>query len=386
MSRYGSTMAPRVTPEQRATISSLLWIGAALILTGALFFTTVRFDKVKGTEVGVMLNRLTGKMTVVEQSGVRVYCGVTHKLYTIDRTLQTLEMTEDLNKGDRPGEDDLKFKTVDGSDVYADVKAQYQIIPSMADLVLRSSGLGESYKTKWARDYVRSILRHHLGELKTEEVYNADLREQKVQDARRVVNSFLNKWGISVEAIVLPRKPYFYEEYEAKIKEKKLADQSVLEETSSAAAATQKQQTELQMATNKMNVAVKAYTGEVRQLILAAEGDAEKAMKEADAYYTEKTTLAEATLYSKDKEAQGVLAGKTAEAAGMQKMRDALAGPGGVNMVKLEYAKALAGVSFDAQPFTYQTNPNGVIGNMDMKAMAATTKTATPTPAPVKGN
>ena len=118
-------------------------------------------------------------------------------------------------------------------------------------------------------------------------------------------------------------------------------------------------------------------------MLLAAEGDSEKTMKEADAYYTEKTTLAEATIFAKGKEAQGVLAGKTAEATGMQKMRDALSGPGGVNMVKLEYAKSLAGVTFDAQPFTLSPTPM-MFGNLDTKTAAV--RATAPQAAQAQGN
>ena len=133
----------------------LIWLAVALFFFFLVLFTTIRVGRVKGTEVGVVLNKINGKMSVVNQSGVRIYNGITKDFYVLDKTMQTLVMTEDPSKGDRKGRDDLKIKTVDGSDVYVDLKIQYKIFPDMADVVLKTSGPGDLYKKKWARDYIR---------------------------------------------------------------------------------------------------------------------------------------------------------------------------------------------------------------------------------------
>lgn len=360
------TKIPRFSVDQKAMINSAIWVSAAIIVGLITFFNTICFGRIKGDEVGVMLNRLTGKTTVVEQSGVKIYCGLTNKLYILDKVLQTLEMVSLSDDGDRKGKDDLKIKTVDGSDVFVDVKAQFEIIPSMADVVLATSGLNDAYKEKWARDYSRSQLRMYLGELKTEEVYDAQLRDTKVQAAKKIIDVNLAPWGLRIDALVIPKKPHFYDEYEAKIQEKKLADQSVLEETSMASAAQEKQTTEVMTASNRMNVAVKAFEGEIEQQILAAEAEAETTMKGADAYYTKMTVGAEALLYQKEREAQGTLAEKLAEAEGIKKMREALEGNGGFRMVQLEYAKRFADMSFDAQPFSYEGETSRISLSGDM--------------------
>ena len=152
--------------------ANLIWPAIAFLLVALVLFSSIRVGRVSGTEVGLMLNRMTGKITVIPQSGTKIYNGITNDFYILDKTLQTLEMTEVKERGDRKEKDDLKVKTVDGSDVYVDLKVQYKIDPSMADLVIRTSGPGEQYKQKWARDYVRSICRNYLGELTTEQFYD----------------------------------------------------------------------------------------------------------------------------------------------------------------------------------------------------------------------
>lgn len=258
----------------------------------------------------MMLNRITGKTTVVPESGVRVSNGLTHRLYVLDKTLQTLEMTGTIGQGDRSARDDIKSKTSDGSDVYVDLKVQCRIIIGEADTVLSTSGPKHAFKEKWARDYVRSASRNFLGELTSEGFYDASKRNGQVVEALADLRERLLPFGIQIDSIVLPTRPRFYEEYETMIKKKKLADQQALEEESKAEAAKQRQRTEVVEATNKKNVAVEEFTGQMQQLVIEAEAEAEKTRQETDAYFDRVTIGAEAGLYQKRLEAEGILARK----------------------------------------------------------------------------
>ncbi len=321
------------------------WMALAFLVVVIFLFVTVRIGRVTGEHVGILLNRVTGKMSVVEQSGVRIYNGLVTDFYVLDKTLQTLSMG-----GGREG-DSLKVKTIDGSDVYVDLKVQYRVDPGMCDTVILSSGPGDAFKEKWARDYCRSVSRNYLGELTTEQFYNAAQRETKILIAKKEINSSLNRFGIVIDSIVIPQRPQFYKEYEDMIKEKKLADQEVLEEQSKVLAAVQRQITLVVTATNEKNVAIERFTGQMEQLIIEAEAEAEKAQKTADGYYDQITIGAEATFYSNEKEAEGILARRKAEAEGIEALKKALEGEGGRNMVKMEYAKRLQNISITGKPF-----------------------------------
>ncbi len=334
----------------------LVWMAIAFLMVMITLFTTIRTGSVSGEQVGVLLNKVTGKITVINQSGVKIYNGILQEFHVLDKTLQTLDMTKVAGRGDRSSKDDLKIKTVDGSDVFVDLKVQYKMIPEMAADVVRTSGLGDAYKEKWARDYVRSICRNHLGALTTEEFYDTSLRTGKIIAAKTAANKCLNPYGILIDSIVIPTKPQFYDEYEAMIKEKKLADQEVLEEESKSKAAKQKQETMLVEERNIKNVAVEQFKGEMEQLVIQAKAEAERAMKSADAYHSKVTIGAEAALYEMTQQAEGVLAKKKAEAEGIEALKTALEGEGGRNMVKMEYAKKLSGVTITGQPYTIQGN------------------------------
>ena len=347
--------------------SGMVPVAIAFVLLAAFCFMTVRIDHVSGEQVGIMLDRFTGDITVVEESGAKIYNGIRYSFSMVDKTLQTLEMTEAQGRGDRTGKDDLKIKTIDGSDVYVDIKVQYRIVTEQSDLVVEASGLGELYKQKWARDYSRAIVRNFLGELTTEEFYDASKRDAKLVLAKNSLNERLNQFGLNVDSIVIPQRPHFYADYEEMIKKKKLADQAVLEEQSKALAAKQRQQTMIVQENNRKNVALEQYEGLMRQKVIAAEAEANRLQKEADAYYARVTIDAEATLYGQSHKAEGIIAEKTAEAKGISAMNKALSAPGGHNMVKLAYARRLKDVLITGKPFTLEQHTD----RFELKAPAA---------------
>ncbi len=341
---------------QKAAGGSLTWLAVAFLLTMVFLFNTVRIGRVTGEQVGIMLNKRTGKTEVITQSGVKIYNGVFSEFYVLDKTLQTLEMTAVEGRGDRTGRDDLKIKTMDGSDVYVDLKVQYKINADMADEVIATSGPGDKYKQKWARDYIRTLARNYLGELTTEEFYDSSKRDVKILLAHKEANKRLNPYGIEIDSIVIPTKPHFYKEYEAMIKKKKLADQAVLEERSKALAAKQRQQTLIVEETNKKNVAVEQFEGQMSQKVIESRAEGERIRKAADAYYDRISIGAEAELYQMIKSADGILAKKKAEAEGIEALKKALEGEGGRNMVKMEYARKLKDVKISGKPFTIKSN------------------------------
>ncbi|MBC8453937.1 SPFH domain-containing protein [PVC group bacterium] len=341
---------------QKVLGGSLIWVIIASVLLAIFFIKVIRIEEVTGEQTGFLLNKLTGKISVIENSGKQIFNGLTKEFYVLDKTLQTLEMSESAGLKARRLRDDLKIKTIDGSDVYVDLKVQYRMDANIPTEVLTVSGTGDNYKEKWARDYVRSICRNFLGELTTEEFYDSEKRQNKTNLAKQECNKRLKPFGIIIDSIVIPRRPHFYKEYEDMIKRKKEADQTVHAERSKALAAKQKQQTLIVQETNKKNVAVEQFEGTMKQKIIDAEAASEKAKKGAEAYYEQKTIAAEALLYKHTQEAEGILAAKSAEAAGIKALKEALEGEGGVNMVKLEYAKKLIDLEIIGKPFTIQSD------------------------------
>jgi len=336
-----------------ALLSFLFFSGCDIHSTG--------IAKLGENEVGVLLNNITGKMKVVTSVGTQIFVPFIYSFYTLDKREQTLEMTANPASGSRFAKDDIKIKTIDGSDVYVDMTVQYKIIPSMADVILTDSGPGDAYKYKWIRDYTRSVSRLEFGELTTEEFYNATKRTQKAIEVKETLNKMLEPHGIRVTNII-PQNFRFYAEYEKKIKEKKAADQEVDKQKSKAQAAKENQKRKIIDVERQITIELTKFEGEQKQRIIKMRGEAKKAKLNADAYYYRVTVGADADFYKMKQRAEAILAEKKAIAEGFKKMAKALEGKGGKYIILREYVKRLEGLDISAKPYVY----NGLIKKINV--------------------
>ncbi|MCM8537188.1 MAG: SPFH domain-containing protein [Lentisphaeraceae bacterium] len=340
--------------------SQFVWPIIAFLLLGVFLLTTVRVQRISGEEVGLILNKFTGDVEVVNMQGTRIYNAIMNDFYVLDKTLQTMEMSTDSNRGDRRRRDDLKVKDLDGNNIYVELKVQYRIIPEKIKEVLETSGyIGRDgvdlYKQKWVREYVRSICRDFLGELQTEEFYESTNRTNKINLARQEINKKLAPFGVDVDSIVMFRKPTFHAQYQDIIDRKEKADQDIKTQIALAKAATEKRETLITKESNLKIVDLERHTGKLEEEILEANAKAGKLVKAADAYYDRITIGAKAALYKNEKQATGILELKKAEAQGIEALKKALEGEGGLNMVKMEYAKKLRSMVIQGLPYTIKS-------------------------------
>ncbi len=317
---------------------------------------SVQMGTVKADQVGVLINNLTGSMTKVNP-GTCFYNSILSDLHILDRSGQTIEMrrvaTKETRRGARQrqgatGGGDVKIKTIDGSDVAADIVVNYVIDADKVIEIVSHSGLENAYKKKWAMDYARSVCRNVLGELRTEEFYDSQRRDEKARRSRDILNAELAEFGLEVTAVQV-QDFRFYSEYEQKIREKKLSDQEVEEQKSQAKAASERQKRIRIEEEKKAAVDIARFKGEMEVRRVEAEAQAKKARRNVDAYaYTTKIG-ADARFYESEKSAKGVLATRTAEADGLKSLVSAV--EGGKNLVLLEYAEKLKTMTLRGEPF-----------------------------------
>lgn len=332
----------------------LILVLIALIALALFLMQTVRVKRVSGTEVGLLVNNVTGDITVIAESGTNIYNGLLNTFHLLDMTVQRLEMVAQSNRGQRSGRDDLRIKTVDGSDVFLDLTINYQLRRDMVEEVVTTSGLEDAYKYKWVRDYSRSVCRAVFGEMTTEEFYDASVRNQKAQLAMIELNELLKPYGIEISSVIA-EKFSFHKEYEERIRAKKLADQEVEEQISKANAARQNQIFRVVEATKKKEVVIASYSGDMEKLIVEATATAERDIKQAEAYVIDTQLGADAIFYQRDKNAQAILVTAQAEGEALTAMAEAYEGIGGVNLVKRAYAQKVGGMRITGQPFTIES-------------------------------
>ena len=300
---------------------------AALVLAALLGIALFQPHKTGPTEVGVR----TVKWTLFGQKGVedRVYQpgGVyffpawLNDWNTFDTRLVNVEMTGEQNRGDRASRDDLRFKTIDGNDISLDLIIAYRIDPAKAPYILQHvAGSDFELKDNVVRTIARSRPRDIFGELKTEEFYVSDKRDEKAEQAKAILNEMLAGYGVIVERVAT--KDYrFNPAYTQAIEDRKVADQ-VAEQNKAATKAAQEEYLK------KLEDA----KGDVNKMVAEADGRFLAAQIEADAYYQKQELLARAI------EAEG-----EADAKGIAELNKALTGSGGEVMVKLKIAEALEG-------------------------------------------
>jgi hypothetical protein len=278
-------------------------------------------------EVGV----LTRKVALFGKPGIQaeIYApGATYIVpafitdwHTYDRSIQNLTMVRDAARGDRSGEDDIFFKTLDGNDIRVDVTVVWQIDESRAPTILASVGAStDEVKEKLVRPACRSVVRDVLNQLVSEEFYVSDKRFAKATEAKDRLNQVLNSEGVIVQQVIIGEY-HFNEKYEEVIRDKKLAEQRTAGLRSQAKAAAEKVKRDVEQA-----------KGKVSQQLAQAQGQLDTIKLQADAAFFQNQQRAKAIVIERD-----------AEAVAIKKQSEALASSGGKTMVKLRIAEALQG-------------------------------------------
>lgn len=289
------------------------------LLTGCVFYNT------QPNEVGVrtkkigLFSKAGVDQTIYGPGSTFIFLPFITDWHTFNINLQNMEMSAQFSKGDVYGQDDLKFKTIDGNDIGLDLIISYRVIPEMAPYILENVAQNDKeLRTKIVRVIARSLPRDIFGQLETEQFYNAELRAQKAESVKAVLNDILNSNGVIIEK-VLTKDYRFNKEYQQAIEDKKIADQQ-----------TEKLKSEVKAKEAEYKRKLERARGEKFKSIAKADGEYNKAIISADAYFEQQVNIAKAI------KEEGM-----AEAKGIEKLNKALAAQGGKVMVKLEMAKAL---------------------------------------------
>lgn len=234
-------------------------------------------------------------------------------------------------------DEDIRVKSKDGYDVSLDITVKFRIKPGQAHKLLQQLGPGDQYKVK-VENETKDACRIVFGGMRTEEFYNPEIRATKTIEAAKLLQDKLDERFVEIVGLLV-RDVRFDEQYERKIKEKKLADQDIELNRSREQAAEFKGRTNEIKAKTEAMIRVMMQSKEKTLAELKANNDLEIAKITADyqAYATERR--AEADLYGKRKEAEGTKAVKQAEAEGARLKSQAMGGPGGKTMVALEAAQ-----------------------------------------------
>lgn len=272
----------------------------------------------ESTEVGVRTS-LVGPSRGVEADfyppgGTYFFLRPTSDFDAYDVGVQNLAML-------RASDDALRFKTVDGNDVWVDATITWSLDPAKAPYTLQFvGGSTAEVQEKLVRPVARSVVRDVLNRLTSEEYYSSDRRFVAAEDARVRLNDVLSGEGVRIDQILLGEHK-FNDEYEQLIRDKKVAEQEaerLVSETDAAVESKRREKEQLH--------------GEIEQAKALAGGESEKRKRDADAIR-----------YEREQEAASIRIEAHARSQGLRERAAAMSGAGGKSMVKLKVADALKG-------------------------------------------
>ena len=265
--------------------------------------------------------------------------GLMDRWELFDATVQTLELSRDPREGDRRSADDVQIKTDDGNHVSMDMTVKYRIKPDEAHLLFQKLGRGDNYQAI-VRQQSLNTFRRAYGRLKTEDFYNPSLRQECTSEALTMLRAEMEPRSVDILSILV-RDVLFEENYERKIRDKKLADQEVELNKSQAAAAEMRGKTNVIVQETQAMVRVIESEKEAEIVRLQADTDKQVAEIKAQAVIAAGRSRADADLYAGELVAQAELLEKEAEAAGDLRIADGLLGSGGANYVTREAMRNL---------------------------------------------
>jgi len=355
--KVGKTI--RIINKNTLLFKPLKWLIGVFIIFFILYIFVFNFlfIRIPAGWIGVRTNKLGlfGEKGVVEedfQPGYHRNIAFLDSWKLFDATMQTLELSRkqyfEANKSAilyrlssqsvrKESGQQIRLTTSEGYNVDIDATAKYKIKKGEAYTLLQELGTEDKYKNI-VKNIVLDTCRQIFGAMTTEDFYNPDIKRAKIIIAEKLLRSELDKRHVELVDLLI-RDVAFDPNYEAKIREKKLADQDIILNRSIAAAVLQKGVTDKILAETEAMVKIKLQEKDATKAEIEAKTNEEIAKIRADymKYVTEKR--ADADLYSARKQADGQLLVKKSEAEGERLLNQSLARLGGTRLVALEAAR-----------------------------------------------
>jgi regulator of protease activity HflC (stomatin/prohibitin superfamily) len=335
------------------------FIGGLVVLLvisiGAVVSGRAGIVEISDNEVAVIVNYVTGNEEVVNRPGYRIFLPFLEQAFVFDKSPQEFVMSGDRDLGANQVQK-LTVRAKDGSNFYfEEVKIQYRLIPSAANLVLHDSGSSDAFKQNWVRTFARSILRDEFGKYSAEEVADQSRYEVATQMARERLNVALRDHGVEIIEIPTPT-PKFEERYEKAIADRKDANQEVEKLQGRAEQLIQERQKRLANIERDMATEYEVLLGVLEAEKVSAEKTAVKVQKSAEADRISTAATGQAAEARMLQEAEGLTAQARKEAEGLTAKVAALAARGQV-LVREKLAEKFGRIQFEIVPYRRDPAP-----------------------------
>ena len=325
----------------KGVVIAAVCVGVVIVLV----FLFTAGTSVKTTEVGIIVNNITGTKSTYSEGGTIFHLpwGLT-SVYRVDKSQRVIMMAT----GQPDPRNEIRVKTNDGSNVSIDVSLSFQIMSSRAADVYRDLD-DEANIEDILISLTRSEVRDHFGRLSTLEISEATARVPKLKLIEDSLKAKCDPLGVEIVAI-LAQNFHFAAEYDTIIRERKESDQILANQSDYAAAAEQERQRIIAEATRDKQTAVEQVKGELSKLLVTAKGEAIRTLTKAEqeAYQEERQGEIALQIAQQDAIAIKVEVAKKAEAAGQM---IAAYDQGGDGLLREALSKLYSGVTVTAKAY-----------------------------------
>lgn len=250
-------------------------------------------------------------------------------IFVLDTRIRNLEWGAIGGGSEKQTADFVQTRAFDGNEVSLAVRIQYSLTrnPDKLKYLIENVGTTNEDIDKLVVSAARADLRTHMNKLKTAEFFRNEAKYRGESEVKSALIERLDKHGITVQSINL--KEHRFE----RVLPDGSIDRSYQERINQVQ--TLEQETEREKLRKNTVVAEKTLEynvvqAEVNRLIEEAVGYKIQAEFRGDGYYA-----------AKSNEASGILAAGESFIKGLEEKINALSGPGGKALLKLEIAKSL---------------------------------------------
>lgn len=225
--------------------------------------------------------------------------------------------------------DYVQTRALDGNEVALSVKIQYSINPNPESLsmMIQEVATSEQEVDDILAAVARTDIRTYMNELRTSQFFDNKQKFQAGETAKKAIQKRVEKWGIVIHSVNLGEHRFervlrdgtVDASYQEKINEVQTLDEKTKREKLRKATVEADKEREYN-----------DTLAEVNRLVAEAVGYKNQAILKGDGYFEAKTN-----------EAKAILAAGKAEVEGLIEQVNALSGPGGDSILKLEIARSL---------------------------------------------
>lgn len=299
----------------------------ALVLSGCKSIGNIGYGGVESDEAAVIYNLLPpflggGISSEILKPGTGRPLLPWEQLYKISTGIREISWD---------GDSRLQARTRDGNSLYLVVTTRYRVIADERTLpaLVQTGSLSDEGINQIVATIVRANIRLYMNDLNTADYLQRSKVEKAQQEIESAVSDSLGKYGIKIELFKL--RDFVFDQKYQDLLDRIQATQEKREESE------QKKATLIAQKDKEM----KQIQGELDKLVAIANGELQMATIRGNEYLEQKKNVAARI------EAEG-----RAKVATIKAKLDALSGPGGENLLKIEIVKGLVA-----------SNPNFVVLN-----------------------